>query len=370
MHTMALFLLLSIHGDQGQVDAQEIARIPFGFGDSSIGDFVILPNGAVAVCGVTGWAAWDCRTSRLVSTCESCCYLPGCVAASPDGQFLVVGGNALGELAQLKVFSPKSGKLLADLGGHRLPLRNVAFSRDGKYLVSLSEENNLRVWENATWKPLLKCCFTSDPARIQSQIRNQWKPMVDRPQDKAKIDVVNESVIFGAEAFAISPDGLSIAVTTGTKRVLFLDTLTGKVRDKIRCKNIRHSLAVAFSQDGQFVAIGGAGDGLVEIWDRKRGTLFRTLEKHLAAVISIAISPNNRYVVSGGNRDGARVWDLQSGKLLFRLQHDVAEEPCVRKVAFTPDGHGVVTSCDSDRLRFWDLKTGKMVAPSVFQWAP
>jgi transcription initiation factor TFIID subunit 5 len=68
--------------------------------------------------------------------------LPGFVAFSPDGRFVVCGGHGKG----IAVFDAASGILFKELRGHAHPATRVAFLPDGR-LVSGGEERMVKIWD-------------------------------------------------------------------------------------------------------------------------------------------------------------------------------------------------------------------------------
>ena len=60
---------------------------------------------------------------------------------------------------------------------------------------------------------------------------------------------------------------------------------------------------------------------------------------HDDIVMSVAFSPDGKYVVSGSWDDTARVWEAATGEEVARMTHDDA----VYSVAFSPDGKYVVS---------------------------
>src|SRR5207253_2638642 len=133
------------------------------------------------------------------------------VALSPDGKLLAVGGNG----AELKLFDVVTGKTLATLEGHRASFTQVGFTPDGKYLVTSADDNMLRVWKVADRSPHANYRFTSG-----NRDRDGWKTYPEEPHERAKITITFEDKIKKRlYHFAISPDGKSMAVTTGTTQV-------------------------------------------------------------------------------------------------------------------------------------------------------
>jgi WD40 repeat protein len=64
------------------------------------------------------------------------------VAFSPDGKYLASGSNDM----MVKLWSVESQKELTTLLGHKDSVFSVAFSPDGKYLASGSDDNTVKLW--------------------------------------------------------------------------------------------------------------------------------------------------------------------------------------------------------------------------------
>ena len=79
-------------------------------------------------------------------------------------------------------------------------------------------------------------------------------------------------------------------------------------------------------------------------------TLLHTLTGHRGGVWGVAISPDGQFIVSGGNDETVRVWDLQTGNLLGIL---IGHTSAVQAVAISPDGQFIVSGSIG--------KNGKMI---------
>lgn len=360
------------------VVAQE--SVPFSHGTSQ--GFATSANGnRIAVCGWSaqdkagkpvlagGYAVWNAKTGKRISVgkMDASAYS---VAMSPDGKYVAVGGDS-GIVArgndqyegsvELRLFDAETGKRYPNLDGHLDGFPGtLAFSPKGDYLVSLASDNMIRIWSVPEGKPVAKYCFTSKVERF-----NKWKAWKDRIQEVAKTNVAFEEPIEQVRSFAISPDGKAIAVTTGTKEVFLLDFLTGKILERVPCKSIERTISVAYSQDGSRLAIGGGiDDGAIEIWDLRPTKYVRVLQRHRGAVICLAFSSDNKTIASGGNADGLRVWDIQSGLIKFQLHESKDDsDTSVRGVAYASRDVLLTLMADPKEpsVQFWDASTGTKI---------
>lgn len=119
---------------------------------------------------------------------------------------------------------------------------------------------------------------------------------------------------------------------------------------------------VAVSPDGKWVASGG-DDNLVKVWDPQTGTCLKTLEGHVDKVRGVAITPDGACIVSGSNDHNICVWDVRSGTLLRKWQVfsgmllkwlNIGDY--VLSIAVLPDGRTILSAgAGKMTVRWWTL---------------
>ena len=74
-------------------------------------------------------------------------------------------------------------------------------------------------------------------------------------------------------------------------------------------------VSVALSPDGRHI-VSGSYDKIVQVWDAQTGQqVGNPLQGHTSSVSSVAFSPDGRHIVSGSWDNTIRVWDAQTGEI-------------------------------------------------------
>lgn len=94
---------------------------------------------------------------------------------------------------------------------------------------------------------------------------------------------------------------------------------------------------IALSKDNKFL-VSASSDKTIKIWNTVTGKLEKTLIGHDWKVLTVAISQNGKYIISGSNDGSTKLWDIETGKEI-RSYDNIGTN--VRGVAFSNDNSRV-----------------------------
>jgi hypothetical protein len=231
------------------------------------------------------------------------------------------------EVRRVRPPFPTDHSLVSVLKGHKSYVRSVAFSPDGRRIVSGSEDNTLRLWDAATGKPIGAPIGSPGPYYLK------------------------------VNSVAFSPNGRRLVSGSGDNTLRLWDAATGKPIGAPLQGHKSSVTSVAFSPDGRRL-VSGSEDNTLRLWDAATGNpIGLPLERHTRSVTSVAFSPDGRRIVSGSEDNTLRLWDAATGNPIGPpLERHTRS---VTSVAFSPDGRRIVSGSKDNTLRLWDAATGK-----------
>lgn len=349
---------------------------------------------------------------------------------SRDDSSLASGG----EDGSLVVWDMPSG-VLRWSGSQAAAVESVAFAPDGERLITGGAGDAIMVW-NAGDDDLLNRVITFsdysqfvafDPnTRLAAAASN---PSIISLWDTAtgaasgQIDLLGPASI---TALAINPDAnlLAAGYSSGPE---------GNLRGYVQRLDVSDPAgggalagdpmpmagtfagALAFSADGRLLAAGGCNQmdenftcrqGEINIWNAATGELLQTFADHEGAVVSLAFSPDSRYLISAGGRSYI-VWDLETGEgktypvsgsevtavafgpdnatvaafaynlnsasavLIIRditqpTTRPISSPVYARDLAFSPDGQTLAAAGADGRIYLWNVSTGQPVGEPLY----
>ncbi|KAF9911790.1 hypothetical protein EC991_002092, partial [Linnemannia zychae] len=138
------------------------------------------------------------------------------------------------------------------------------------------------------------------------------------------------------------------------------DSTANRLLEILTYEGDRCSLvSVAISPDNRWVAAGG-DDAAVRVWDTSdpTGTYPVTLKGHEASVNRIAFSPDNVHLASGGSDGAVRIWNFEKNRQERVMDHGGSDSSSVKCLTYSPSGRQLASGGDNKKVKTWDVSTG------------
>ena len=232
-------------------------------------------------------------------------------AFSPDGKSVaVVAGFSA------RIWDAVTGQPITPPMRHGDFVRSVAFSRDGRRLLTSSLDKRASVWDVATQRSI-------------------GQPMPKHPTQQI-------------EMTAFSPNSEYVVTAADDRSTQVWNALTGQAVSLIMQQEAVKS--VEFSPDSRrLVTMSGK---TARVWSAFTGKAISAPMKHSAPLTSVLFSPDGNFVLTASEDKSARIWDATTG---LPVSVAMLHADAVNSASFSPDGKFVVTASDSKggAVRIW-----------------
>jgi WD40 repeat protein/serine/threonine protein kinase len=270
------------------------------------------------------------------------------VAFSPTDPDQVASGDINGVVL---VWS--NSNQVRSLRGHTDAINHVRFSPDGQRVLSCSFDRTARVWAQNPDRelytirghtgPIIQAAFSPDGRLLATVGGDRTVRIWDGQAGQGARQLVVHANPVTAAAFSPDSQRLALGGRDGLLRLYIPATGQGISTVDVRVGNQTgrplplwqkwQISGLAFSPDGQKIAVGGHG-GAVVLLDGRTGKPQKTLNAFNRPVSGVAFSPDGSRLAASDYLDTVKVWDASSYQEVALLEKNL----CSQGLAFSPDG--------------------------------
>jgi WD40 repeat protein len=292
------------------------------------------------------------------------------MAVSPDGDQLAV----VNETDKTATVYRVSARAAIGRVSHDEWIASAAFHPNGKWLATGGWDGTVRLWDTAAFQEqtrlpeegivsalafsrdgtLLASATNAVPSGTLAFKRNEQRGRIHIWSLAGKGAAFHQVMNIeedGCQALAFHSSGSYLAAACyGT-------VLVYRVAGMQKIWQVENESAVetvGFSSDGRYLAF-GVFEEYAHVHDFQTRELAGTFGGRNDGVRRVEFTPDNRHVVTGGGDGAVRVWDLESGEELRRING--------LKMAVVPGGRQIAVAREGE-IRLWDWTT-EPLSPTI-----
>jgi len=115
-------------------------------------------------------------------------------------------------------------------------------------------------------------------------------------------------------------------------------------------------LSMAQTGDGKYVVSAGGRDAFIKVFDIGKGELVDRIAAYdESQILTIAMSPNNKYVATGSNRGSIRVYNFKT-KLLHH-EFKTNKKTIIKSIVFSNDSKLLISGSSDNSIRVLNVES-------------
>lgn len=283
------------------------------------------------------------------------------VAFSPDGRHVLTGA----EDDDAVLWEVASGAEVRRFEGHRDDVSSVAFSPDGRRALTGSADSTAALWDVATGAELVRFRFSTTITSVAFSPDGR-RVLTGSERQSMEEEVEQGAVLWDAESgaelrrfgdvgvtsVAFSPNGRRILTGSYDAAVLW-DAETGAELNRFQARG--QTRFVGFSSDGTRVMTGNPVMGYLVVRDVETGAVLGSVEEDPGSFTSLVFSADGATALTGSRNGTVGLWDVESGDQIRRYPGGGGY---VYSLAVSRDGRQVLAGTGADLAQLWELESG------------
>jgi len=314
---------------------EPILQLDTGGHTAIINDIIVTKSGdIISASDDKTIRVWDSRSGKekrkiLGQTGTGSAGKIFAIALSPDEEYLAVGGylgNDRNTAGNIRIFHYSTGKLIKLLKSHTNVILDLAFSEDGRYLVSGSNDRTARIWD------------VTDDFSLRDTI------------------TIHDDAVYAVKI--IMKRGRYFAVTAGyDKRIALYDMQKREVVKSHKSKYMLQYLATASNLFSGRIAVCGSGQEIL-IYDFNLKFIKKVKTKTVPSGLSY--NPNGKLLIAG---IGSYPFDVN----IYRSKKNYSKKISFKKhtnftqaVAFLDKHTAISGGGDNNEIYLWNTQIAKV----------
>lgn len=287
------------------------------------------------------------------------------VAFSPNGKVVVTGSLD----RTIKLWDAATGKEIKTLAGHNEQVLAVAVNPSSQLLASGSSDRTVKLWTMPS----------DDPTRIFAHA-DEVNALAISPDGKLLAGAGKDSIIIWNPAdgkqitqlkghtgpvrgLAFNATSKVLASTGADGTLRFWEPASGKL---LATRLSSESPGNSVAWDAGKTAFTAGDDGTIKLWPFPPPAA-RKLPDHGEAVTALALSADGQQVISASADKTVRICTFAKGE---QVRHLTGPAGAVNAVALAPDGKTAAAGTADNRLFVWNAADGKVLSQDAAHTGP
>lgn len=221
-------------------------------------------------------------------------------------------------------------ELTQKITAHKEAIADLAITPDEKYVLSVSWDRNLKLWELATGE-----LVDSIEAHSQGLLTVECSK---------KVKYTDTRYWLATGSFDQHIKLWSIGQDLKFKQEEVIAYHSGSI----------HDLAIASEAE---ILVSGSYDQTIKQWNLFTGAKISTSLDESGGIYALALYSNHAIIATGGGDGQVTLWQLESGDLLAQFLGNVSS---VQSLAFSDDGELLAAGCVDGTIKLWQLNQSNL----------